>query len=90
MPEQDVVSDFSNKASGVASQAKATLADATSSVIGARYLHKLKDSADYVRIHDSKEMMFDIESFVKSHPGQSLIAAGIIGFLAGRAFSNND
>ena len=46
--------------------------------------HKLRDSADYVRTHDGKEMMSDIESFVKSHSGQSLIAARIIGFLAGR------
>jgi len=52
--------------------------------------HKLEASADYVRSHDSKAMMADLESFVKSHPGQSLIAAGVIGFLAGRAFSSND
>ncbi len=138
MPEQDIVSDLSNKASGVASQVKATMADATASAktkaadlgqkaadtvdanrssaagmldsaantihdksanlpggekvaeLAHETAHKLKDSADYVRTHDSKQMMADVESFVKSHPGQSLIAAAIIGFLTGRAFSSND
>jgi len=51
---------------------------------------KLGATAQYVRTHDTKEMMADVEAFVKSHPGQSLIAAAVIGFLAGRAFSRND
>ena len=52
--------------------------------------HKPGETADYVRTHDSKAMMADIETFVKSHPSQALIAAGIIGFLTGRAFTNKD
>ena len=58
--------------------------------LGHETAHKLGETADYVRTHDSKAMMADIETFVKSHPSQALIAAGIIGFLAGRAFTSND
>jgi hypothetical protein len=35
-------------------------------------------------------MMADVETLVKNNPGRSLLAAGVIGFLVGRAFSNND
>jgi ElaB/YqjD/DUF883 family membrane-anchored ribosome-binding protein len=51
---------------------------------------KLSSTADYVREHDVKGMMTDVEALVKKNPGPSLIAAAVIGFLAGRAFSNND
>ena len=47
---------------------------------------KLETTADYVREHDVRDMMGDVEQFVKSHPGQSLIAAAAVGFLVGRAF----
>lgn len=50
---------------------------------------KLTSTADYVRRHDVNGMMADIESLVKNNPGPSLLAAGVIGFLAGRAFSND-
>jgi len=49
---------------------------------------KLAATADYVREHEVKDMMSDVEQFVKSHPGQSLIAAAAVGFLVGRAFRN--
>jgi hypothetical protein len=35
-------------------------------------------------------MMADVETLVKNNPGRSLLAAGVIGFLVGRAFSSND
>ena len=43
-------------------------------------------SADYVRSHDTKAMMADVEAIVKANPGRSLAVAGVVGFLAGRAF----
>jgi ElaB/YqjD/DUF883 family membrane-anchored ribosome-binding protein len=49
---------------------------------------KLESTADYIRQHDVRDMMGDVEQFVKSHPGQSLIAAAAVGFLVGRAFRN--
>jgi hypothetical protein len=34
--------------------------------------------------------MANVETLVKNNPGPSLLAAAVIGFLAGRAFSSND
>lgn len=51
---------------------------------------KLSSTAEYVREHDVKRMMADVEQLVKNNPGPSLLAAAFIGFLVGRAFSNND
>jgi hypothetical protein len=35
-------------------------------------------------------MMADVEQLVINNPGPSLLVAAIVGFLVGRAFSNND
>jgi ElaB/YqjD/DUF883 family membrane-anchored ribosome-binding protein len=50
----------------------------------------LSSTAGYVREHDVNRMMADVETLVKNNPGPSLLAAAVIGFLAGRAFSSND
>jgi ElaB/YqjD/DUF883 family membrane-anchored ribosome-binding protein len=47
---------------------------------------KIEATADYVRNHDMKQMLADVESVVKSHPGPSLLVAVAVGYLAGRAF----
>jgi ElaB/YqjD/DUF883 family membrane-anchored ribosome-binding protein len=49
----------------------------------------LSSTAGYVRSHDVNRMMADVETLVKNNPGPSLLAAAVIGFLAGRAFSND-
>ena len=51
---------------------------------------KLSSTADYVREHDVNRMMTDVGTLVKNNPGPSLLAAAVIGFLVGRAFSSND
>lgn len=51
---------------------------------------KLNSTADYVREHDVNRMMVDVETVVKNNPGLSLVAAAAVGFLIGRAFTNND
>ncbi|MBV9769675.1 MAG: hypothetical protein JOZ32_08905 [Bryobacterales bacterium] len=51
---------------------------------------KLSSTAEYVRQHDVQGMMTDVEQLVKKNPGPSLLAAAVIGFLIGRAFSSND
>jgi ElaB/YqjD/DUF883 family membrane-anchored ribosome-binding protein len=51
---------------------------------------KLSSTADYVREHDVKDMMSDVEDLVKANPGPSLLAALGLGFLVGRAFSRRD
>jgi hypothetical protein len=35
-------------------------------------------------------MAADVEQLVKNNPGPSLVAAAVVGFLVGRAFSHND
>ncbi len=51
---------------------------------------KMSTTAEYVKDHDVKSMMGDVEQLVKNNPGPSLVAAAVIGFLVGRAFSSND
>ena len=50
---------------------------------------KLTATADYVREHDVNSMMAEVEQIVKKNPGPALVAAGVIGFLVGRAFRND-
>ena len=50
---------------------------------------RLSTGADYVRSHDAKRMMADVESFVKSNPGPALAVAAAFGFLLGRALSRD-
>lgn len=50
---------------------------------------KLQGTADYVREHDTRAMVNDVERFVKEHPAQSLAAAAAVGFLVGRAFRHD-
>jgi ElaB/YqjD/DUF883 family membrane-anchored ribosome-binding protein len=48
---------------------------------------RLSTSADYVRSHDARRMMADLETVVKSNPGPALVAAAAFGFLLARALS---
>lgn len=59
----------------------AEFAHSTASTLGA--------SAKYVRKHDSRDMVNDIESLIKAHPGKALLTAVVLGFFAGRAFSRD-
>jgi ElaB/YqjD/DUF883 family membrane-anchored ribosome-binding protein len=51
---------------------------------------KLSGTAEYLRNHDAKSMMADVEQLVKKNPGASLLAAGAIGFLMGRTMRRSD
>ncbi len=46
----------------------------------------LESTAGYIRQHDVKAMLSDMEDIVKRNPGPSLLIAATIGFLIGRAF----
>ena len=50
---------------------------------------KISSTAEYVKRHDVNGMMADVERVVKNNPGPSLLAAAVVGFLVGRAFSND-
>jgi ElaB/YqjD/DUF883 family membrane-anchored ribosome-binding protein len=47
---------------------------------------KLESTAGYIREHDVKAMLSDVEEIVKRNPGPSLLIAAAVGFLIGRAF----
>lgn len=78
--------------------AASTLRDKASSLPGGESVtrfaqetaDKLHSTADYVRQHDVNSMMGDLEHMVKRNPGPSLVAAAVVGFLIGRAFTSND
>jgi ElaB/YqjD/DUF883 family membrane-anchored ribosome-binding protein len=47
---------------------------------------KLESTAGYIREHDVRAMIADVEEVVKRNPGPSLLIAAAMGFLIGRAF----
>ncbi len=51
---------------------------------------KLETAANYLRQHDLKAMMSDVQDLAKRYPGQCLAAAVGLGFLLGRVFRNSD
>jgi len=51
---------------------------------------RLNSTAEYVREHNMNAMVSDVERLVKNNPGPALITAAFVGFLVGRAFTNND
>jgi ElaB/YqjD/DUF883 family membrane-anchored ribosome-binding protein len=51
---------------------------------------KLQVAADYVRQNDLKAMMGDVQDLAKRYPGQSLVAAAVVGFLLGWLFRSTD
>jgi hypothetical protein len=53
--------------------------------IGHGAAEKVEATAQYVREHGPREMLSDVEAFAKKHPGKSLLAVAVVGFLAGRA-----
>jgi len=50
---------------------------------------RLSTTADYVRSHDAKRMMGDLETVVKNNPGPALLVAAVFGFVLGRSLTRN-
>jgi ElaB/YqjD/DUF883 family membrane-anchored ribosome-binding protein len=50
---------------------------------------RLSTTADYVRSHDAKRMLADVEGVVKNHPGPSLMIAAAFGFVVARALTRD-
>ena len=50
---------------------------------------RLSTTADYVRTHDAKRMMADMETVVKNNPGPALLVAAVFGLVLGRAFTRD-
>jgi len=45
----------------------------------------LSTTADYVRSHDARRMITDVETVVRNNPGPALLIAAAVGFMLGRA-----
>lgn len=52
---------------------------------GNKTADKLQHTADYLRDHDARGMLGDLEGVVRRNPGPSLVAAAVVGFLLGAA-----
>lgn len=50
---------------------------------------RLSTTADYMRTHDARRMMADVESVVKNNPGPALLVAAVFGFVLGRSLTRN-
>lgn len=56
------------------------------SKVAHRTADRLQSTADYVREHDARGMVKDLQVVVKEHPAGTLLAAVAFGFLFGRVF----
>lgn len=52
--------------------------------------NRMQATADYVRGHQLGDMMADVKTFVRRHPGASLLTAAILGFFITRSFRRDD
>jgi len=50
---------------------------------------RLSTTADYMRTHDAKRMVEDMETVVKNNPGPALLVAAVFGFVLGRALTRD-
>ena len=50
---------------------------------------RLSTTADYMRTHDAKRMMADVETVAKNNPGPALLVAAAFGFVLGRALTRD-
>jgi ElaB/YqjD/DUF883 family membrane-anchored ribosome-binding protein len=51
---------------------------------------KMGSAASYLREHDAKDMLGDLDRVVRRHPGPSLLCAAALGFLIGMAFRHEE
>jgi hypothetical protein len=50
---------------------------------------RLSTTVDYMRNHDAKRMMADVETVVKNNPGPALLVAAAFGFVLGRSLTRD-
>ena len=79
----------STAASAIDSAATAlhTNAERLPATVG-RFAHQTADTlsttADYVRDNTMRDVVTDLQAYVKAHPTQALVGAVVVGFMAGR------
>jgi len=79
-------SSLANAASAIRQKADSLPGGDTVHNVAHSAADKLTATADYVRSHQLKDVMSDVEACVRRNPGPSLLAAVAVGFLAGRLF----
>jgi ElaB/YqjD/DUF883 family membrane-anchored ribosome-binding protein len=82
---QSAASTLDNAASGIRSKADSLPGGTDVSRFARRAADKIGGAAQYLREHEVKDMMSEVESFIKEHPAQALLGAALVGFLAGRS-----
>jgi ElaB/YqjD/DUF883 family membrane-anchored ribosome-binding protein len=100
---KDKIADFGRKAADRIDAQREPVADSLNKTASAlheqgdnaagiahRTADKLEATADYVREHDLKAMMTDVQDLARRYPGQSLAVAAAVGFLVGRLFRKAD
>ena len=87
---QDLIDQGKTKAATVMSQAAGTIRDKTSSTggiasdAGDKIASGMEKAASYTKDKSTSEMLDDVESYVKKHPGQAVVGAVVAGFLLGK------
>jgi ElaB/YqjD/DUF883 family membrane-anchored ribosome-binding protein len=83
-------------AARVLAEAASTIHDGAARLPGGPGVARLADAAaeqvdataNYVREHDTQQMVADLRHFVRRHPGASVLGAAVLGVLVGRGFRN--
>ena len=81
-------------AARVLAEAASTIHDGAARLPGSPGVARLADAAaeqvdataNYVREHDTQQMVADLQHFVRRHPGASVVVAAVLGVLVGRGF----
>lgn len=73
----DMASRAKDKAADVASRVQETASD-----LGNRAAEKFNATTNYFREREVKEMVSDVNEYVKANPTKALIGAAAVGFLA--------
>jgi ElaB/YqjD/DUF883 family membrane-anchored ribosome-binding protein len=47
---------------------------------------QIDTTAEYVREHNTQDMIADLKGFVTRHPAASIVGAAVVGVLVGRGF----
>jgi ElaB/YqjD/DUF883 family membrane-anchored ribosome-binding protein len=82
---QSAASTLDSAASGIRSKADALPGGEDVGRFARRAADKIGGAAQYLRDHEVKDMMSEVQSFIKEHPAQALLGAAVVGFLAGRS-----
>ena len=81
---ESAASTLDSAAAGIRSKAESLPGGPQVGQFANQAADKLGATAQYLREHEVKDMMSEVESFIKAHPTQALLGAVVVGFLAGR------